>query len=285
MIRILTIDGGGTRGVAPAALLAELEADLQLLKPNTLLRDWFDVFAGASTGGVICMAAGIGMPMKQVVGLYQENAKSIFSDTILDNIKDLGNIFGAEYSNKNLIKLLTSEQYFGNKTLGDINRWENSEGKKVIVMMPTFDLSPDSLSGDRNYRPRVFNTYFEKDQQESIANVIMRGVSAPTYFPIYERKFIDGGVAINNPSTSALAFAMNQKKDNKADYGGHDNYSKGLAAQLHEIALVSVGTGSNNNKRIEPKKLGKGGDWGALKWLKYLPDLLTETNIQASCYY
>ena len=48
--------------------------------------------------------------------------------------------------------------------------------------------------------------------------------------------------------------------------------------------MLSLGTGTSNTNRIEKKAVGK-GDWGNLQWIKYLPDLLVEANIQASEYY
>ena len=49
-IRILSIDGGGIRGVIPAKVLAELEQKLQEKEPGKKLYEYFDLICGTSTG-------------------------------------------------------------------------------------------------------------------------------------------------------------------------------------------------------------------------------------------
>ena len=103
-------------------------------------------------------------------------------------------------------------------------------------------------------------------------DIACRTTAAPVYFPIREKKYIDGGVAINHPAMASVAFAINRDPD------------KGLNYSLNELKVLSLGTGTTNKNRVDPRKIGV-GNWGIIKWLKYLPDLMTESNIQTSEYY
>ena len=71
--KILSIDGGGIRGVFPAAFLAKLEDHL-----DAPLASYFDLIAGTSTGGIIAIALGLGLTAKEILKLYEEQGPAIF---------------------------------------------------------------------------------------------------------------------------------------------------------------------------------------------------------------
>jgi patatin-like phospholipase/acyl hydrolase len=73
MRRILTIDGGGIKGVFPAAFLATLENEL-----GAPIGDYFDLIAGTSTGGIIAMGLGLGLTARELHGLYRDAGRRIF---------------------------------------------------------------------------------------------------------------------------------------------------------------------------------------------------------------
>src|SRR5688500_16931132 len=73
MRRILTIDGGGVRGIIPATLLAALESTTG--RPT---RDAFDFVAGTSTGAVIAAGVAAGIPASRLVSLYAERSGDVF---------------------------------------------------------------------------------------------------------------------------------------------------------------------------------------------------------------
>ena len=273
MVRILTIDGGGTRGVLPAKILASLEAET-----GKTLGQLFDVIAGTSTGGIIALAGGAGVPMAKVLDLYLNKAEEIFDDSFLDNLWDgFGKNTGADYSQKNLEKNL--RDVFSEKTLRDTL----GVGKPVATMVCSFDLNPqepamDGYVKNMNFRPRIFNSFHKKDNTENLVNIGLRTSAGPTYFPIREKKYIDGGVALNHPAMAAAAFALNRHVNANGD-------PKGLGLRSSdEFTVLSLGCGTSN-MNIVPKADIKKGDWGNLQWVKYLPDLLTESNIQAAEYY
>jgi patatin-like phospholipase/acyl hydrolase len=73
IFRILSLDGGGIRGVFPAALLARLEEHL-----HHPIGNYFDLIAGTSTGGIIAIGLGLGIPARDILKLYVEEGPTIF---------------------------------------------------------------------------------------------------------------------------------------------------------------------------------------------------------------
>src|SRR3954463_12173122 len=74
MKRILSIDGGGIRGIIPASTLVALEQ--QLGKP---VRECFDFLAGTSTGALIAAAAAAGVPATRILDIYIQRAGEVFT--------------------------------------------------------------------------------------------------------------------------------------------------------------------------------------------------------------
>jgi len=285
-LKILTIDGGGTRGIIPATILGLLENERKKTDANFSFREHFDLIAGTSTGGIIALALAKGVPAIKIAEMYLNKSRKIFDDTVLDDLRDgFGKNLGADYTQVNLFKMLVAKDLLGRATLKDIADWRGQNGKQVQVMITTFDLSPkDNLGRDVNFRPRVFNSFFHRDRNELLADLACRTSAGPTYFPIYQSRYIDGGVAINNPAMAAITFAINSSNAEIGDYGGLDNKQKGLGKNINDLQLFSLGTGTSTHNRI-PQEIVGDGDWGNIKWIKYLPDLLTESNMQTTDYY
>lgn len=278
---ILSIDGGGTRGIIPATILECIARDSG--KHPTEI---FDMMAGTSTGGIICIGLAAMKPPSRLVDLYLKESKKIFHDTGWDDFRDgFGKNLGADYSQDELAKILKEE--FGNTTLGDVHTsLQQTHQKEKILMVTSFDLNPQDSNGKQeNFKPAVFNSSFKRDREERLVDLALRTSAGPTYFPIYQKKYVDGGVALNHPAMAAVAFALNCGEDEKEHkYREPDGLKKGLNKSPAEIKVLSLGCGTSNGNSISPQRIGK-GDWGNLKWIKYLPDLLTESNVQASEYY
>lgn len=259
--KILSIDGGGIRGIIPANILARIER-----KTNKPIREIFQLIAGTSTGGIICLALIHGLKAEEMLNFYLKNSEVIFKDTLRDDVRDgFGKNIGADYSQKNLERIF--KVIFRKAKLKDL-----FHPKRAIALVPAYDLSPFEKGHPVNFKPKVFNSLSEDDKNELLVNVACRTTAAPTYFPIREKKYIDGGVAINHPAMAAVAFAINNDPQN------------GMNLKLNELKVLSLGTGVSNQLRIEPQKVDN-GDWGNIQWMKYLPDLVTESNIQTSEYY
>lgn len=277
--KILTIDGGGTKGVIPAKILNCLEQDF-----GQPALEWFDLLAGTSTGGVICLGLACGLKASQLVDLYLLESDRIFHESLSDRLTGLDEHLHANYQHKNFHRLLSN--YFGDLTLGDLHVQMELGKKKKEIMVCSFDLNPeDGADRNRNYRPVIFHSAFQRDQAEKLVDVALRTTAAPTYFPIYQKKYIDGGVAMNNPAMAAIAYAMNDSKALGIEKGQYlSNGLKGLKIKREKIKVLSLGTGSSNLNRIESTVI-KAGNWGNIQWIKYLPQLMTESNIQSTIYY
>jgi patatin-like phospholipase/acyl hydrolase len=275
MTRILALDGGGSRGIIPATIL-----DLIYKETRKYPLEFFDVIAGTSTGGIIALSLAMEIPTSQIVDVYLKKSKDIFEDTKLDDVRDVGNVFGAQYGNKNLKEIV--DDFFQNNTLGDINSKFN--GKKKF-MVPTFNLNPKTRDGiNLNFRPEVYNSFYIKYSSEKLVDIAMRTSAGPTYFPIYE-SFIDGGVAINNPALSALSFVVSKNEDlDKKHYCYSNPAKKGLGQNIDDIKIMSIGTGTANGNYIQPEEIIS-GDWGVWQWRNHIGNLLTESNMQATHYY
>ncbi|MGB3851119.1 MAG: patatin-like phospholipase family protein [Tunicatimonas sp.] len=277
--RILSIDGGGTRGVIPATLLESLQQTT-----GQHPTDLFDLLAGTSTGGIICIGLAYGLEPAQLVDLYLNQSGKVFHDTRLDDLRDgFGKNFGADYSTKPLQEVLF--QLFGDATLGDVNERLRKKGDKSL-MVCTFHLNPEDDGQPINFRPAIYHSSFIRDRDVKLVDLALRTSAGPTYFPIYQNH-IDGGVSINHPAMAAVAFAVNTNTSEKPEYRYMEGANKGLGKRLSELQVLSLGTGTSNRNRISADTIRRRrrGDWGNLQWIEYLPDLLTESNVQTSDYY
>lgn len=244
--RILSLDGGGLRGLITARLIDRLNSHPEI-------KDWLDsvdLFAGTSTGGILALGLAIGKSPNEIGDLYRRKGKEIFDDGFLDNILDLSKFIGADYSNENL--KIELKKIFGNKKLGGIS-------KKVVI--PTFDLDNEaSIENKRSWKPKIFHNFLgdDSDKDSLLSNVALYTSSAPTYFPSADG-YIDGGVYANNPSIVSIAQAISKRN------------APSEKIKLDDIVLLSIGSGVNL-KYVPGKTL----DWGYAQWAKPLIDVLMD---------
>lgn len=188
--RILCIDGGGIKGAMSAAYLAYIEEALGIN-----VADYFDLIAGTSTGGIIALGLGLGIPPKEILNLYKENGANVFGQdvsvglTIINRIwLDLKQLFVRKYSSKNLRQELTT--VLGNKKLG--------HSKNRLVIPVYSDTLPGPYLFKTAHHPRLRNDY-----KQLAVDVAMATSAAPTYFSKHQiatgEELIDGGVWANNP--------------------------------------------------------------------------------------
>lgn len=237
--RILSLDGGGIRGLFTAVLLDRLATRYPKLLQNV------DLIAGTSTGGIIALCLAAGKTPADLMILYSQHAKEIFDDSWWDDVKDLGSAIGADYDNRKLKKRLTEN--LGSKRLRDL---------KPRVVVPSFDLD---AAADRN-RPRMWKPKFfhnfpgtDTDGGELAVDVALRTSAAPTYFPSYQG-YVDGGVVANNPSMAALATALDTRAGNQV---------------LGDIVLLSLSTATT------PEHIaGESLDWGWGEWARPLVSMM-----------
>ena len=122
-LKILSVDGGGTRGIIPATILHRIFEETG--KHPTEI---FGLMAGTSTGGILCTGYAFGISTSEMLDLYFTKSSDIFHDSGWDDIRDgFGKNLGADYSNKKFKKIL--QKIFNDSTLKDI-RDKNINEKK-----------------------------------------------------------------------------------------------------------------------------------------------------------
>ena len=181
--RILSIDGGGVKGVIPAIILDRLTRELG---------DWIDkvdLIAGTSIGGTIALSLASGTTLKEIRE-FLEAKNTIFTDSILDDIRDLSRLLGAQYDNKYLERELVRMVGGYDITLGDLEK---------PVLIPSFTLDNEEKDqSKRRWKPKLFHNLPtpDSDADEFAWKVGLYTSAAPTYFPAVDG-YIDGGVYPN----------------------------------------------------------------------------------------
>ena len=190
MKRILTIDGGGIKGVFPAAFLATVEDTIE-----RNVADYFDLIVGTSTGGIIALGLGIGLSAKELLAFYEEHGPTIFKGN--RGLRWLRWLGTSKYSKTPLENALKS--CFGDKRLGD--------SKKRLVI-PSLNLE----NGEVYIYKTAHHPRLERDYKEDAVEVALKTAAAPTYFPTRRSSagtpLIDGGTWANNPVGMAVVEAI-----------------------------------------------------------------------------
>lgn len=238
-INILSIDGGGIRGIIPAMVLAEIERLTE--KPIVHL---FDLIAGTSTGALIALGLtkdnGQGRPQysaENIVRLYETEGPQVFARSIFHTVKSLDGLIDSKYSPEGTRTVFN--QYFGTARLRDA---------LVDVLIPAYDIESRTSYFFKSTKARE-----EGGEDFAIADVARAAAAAPTYFePVKLQKqnthdylaLIDGGIFANNPALAALIEA-------------YKYYPK-----VKEFVLVSLGTG----QMTRCYTFEKVKHWGKLEW-------------------
>ena len=246
--RILSLDGGGVRGVLTATLLKRMEE----ARPGLLEK--VDLFAGTSTGSLQAVSLADGMPPAQLQEYYELLSPEIFSSNWFKAIPYLGNALNARYNNSALRKALAEK--FGSKRLGDLK-------KKVLIASFEIDSLTANSERPRSWKPKFFNNFPGQDPGERIIDVLLSSSAAPTYLPGYQR-FIDGGVTSNNPSMCALAQALDAQTGRQ---------------KLKRVVVLSLGTGYASNYLPQ-----RDITWGWLRWTEPLVSIMLEGNGDVAAY-
>lgn len=193
--RILTIDGGGIRGIIPAYILMQIESLC-----SRKIDELFDLVAGTSTGGIIGILIRHKIALSDIYDLYQKKSNVIFCNPS----KFTSYLSGAKYSNSGLKKILNEN--LGDTTFGDLQ-------KKTLIT--SYNIKEQC--------PILFKNWAQDHSmsQLKIVDIALATSAAPTFFqPIRvddRNTAIDGGVYCNNPSLVAYIEARSLWPHEKID--------------------------------------------------------------------
>jgi patatin-like phospholipase/acyl hydrolase len=244
-MKVLSIDGGGIRGLIPALVLAEIER-----RTGRRTAEMFDLIAGTSTGGIL--ACGLarrgpdGAPLysaEDLSELYLSEGPKIFDQSLLHSVTSIGGLVDERYDDAGLNAAL--EQYLGDARLKEV---------LTDVMITAYDIHDRFAFFFRSSRARTDESY-----DFSLVEAARATSAAPTYFQAVEvtdaagartYPLIDGGVYAVNPAMCAYA---------EVSHG---------PSELE--VLASLGTGAQT-RRYEFDDVK---DWGIVEWIRPLIDIV-----------
>ena len=233
--RILSIDGGGIRGIYPATFLAGLE---RRYLGGKSVAQYFDLIAGTSTGGILAIGLGTGICAAELRDLYVNRGCEIFPpikarsfEKIIRCWRSFFQFFKYSYNREALARIL--RETFGDRKFGEaetrlcIPSFEGSHGEVYIFKTPHH---PD----------------FRIDWRENMTKIAAATAAASTFFqPLKDGgyTFVDGGVWANNPIMIALVDALTC-----------------FSVDPMRVRILSLGCG-NDPYTVDKPKIASGGLW------------------------
>jgi hypothetical protein len=214
--RILSIDGGGIRGVFPAAFLAKIEEYV-----GSPIASYFDLIAGTSTGGIIAIGLGLGIPAAEILRLYEERGPRIFdqhrgpvSNWLRQKAWGAKQLFGVKYNSAELHSALS--EVLQDRRLGE---------SRTRLIIPSWHAETE--------RVYIYKTAhherLENDYRQLALDAALATAAAPTFLAPHltsdEVELVDGGVWANNPIGVATIEAIGM-----------------LGWPGHRLKILSIGT-------------------------------------------
>lgn len=239
IVTVLSIDGGGIRGIIPAMVLSQIEK-----KTGKKISELFDLITGTSTGGILTL--GLTVPnenlspkysAEDLIELYEIAGPKIFKKSAWRSFRTLWGLLNEKYDAKNIEEVLY--EYFGESKLKDVLTNVLITGYEIERRISWFFKSVRA-SKDENYN------YFMRDIARSTS-------AAPTYFAPSHIKsleqeerytLVDGGVFANNPAMCGYTEAIT------------------MFPEAESILIISLGTG----EQTERISYQKAKNWGLASW-------------------
>ena len=261
---ILSLDGGGIRGLMTAKILHEIES-----RTERRIHELFDLIVGTSTGGIL--AAGLARPRmgqfgdpctaKELAEVYSKRGREIFDRSFWQGVTSLGGLSDEKYDAASLEGIL-------GEILGD------AELKDTVpdIIVTSYDIERRAPYMFKTTKARAG----EAGRNHLFRHVARATSAAPTYFEAFlldatqwagehghRRALVDGGVFANNPSMIGLSEAL------------------ASGTEMSEILLCSIGTGMNDRKI--PYDEAK--DWGPLGWAKPVISVMMDGMSDSADYH
>lgn len=252
--RILSIDGGGIRGIIPGQIIVEIEREF-----GVIVSDYFDMVVGTSTGGILTCAylvpesqgsTNSKFSAQEVVNLYLENGEDIFDIPFFHKIRSAGGITDEKYPEDGLEDAL--DEYFGKLWLDELLK---------PCLVTSYDIT--------NRKGHFFRQHVAETNDEynfKVKDVARATSAAPTYFEcarIFNKNttgfnLIDGGVFVNNPALVAYA-------------EGRSFFSIGtVEATAKDMKILSLGTGFTKKKY----RYSRAKNYGKAQWIQPVIDIM-----------
>jgi len=226
--KILSIDGGGMKGLYSATILKEFEE-----KFNCHISDYFDMICGTSTGGLIALALSLKIPAKEICDFYNNHGSTIFPEST--SIK----IFGMKISRRLVKQIFLNGKYSDEplkSALKEILKQHKIGDSNNLLCIPSYTIT--------EARPIVFKYDHiegnkDRDNRAKMVDVALATSAAPTFFPLAEnpfyhnKQFIDGGVWANNPTLVGLLEALDY-------FVGEGTDAKGVEKKFNHLNILSI---------------------------------------------
>lgn len=241
MFKILSIDGGGIRGIIPANILACIEKRLEGENRVGGIHDYFDMICGTSTGGILALGLAMGISANTILNLYKQKARDIFPERRSYHYL-YNTIFNKSLYTNTALKKALKEAFVGE---------QNNELKigdcKTRVCIPVYDANNGTVKVFKTPHHEEMTTHYKI----LASDVAMMTAAAPVYFLPYScasenkvdynyNNMVDGGLVANNPSMIGLTEAV-----------------YGLGYDIGDIAILSIGTGNVKFGEVkDSQKLG-----------------------------
>lgn len=189
MYKILSIDGGGIKGIISATFLREIQK-----KTNLSTRELFDCFIGTSTGAIIVAALAAGIEAEEITEIYHKDAPKIFNSPKPKWWQKILSLADEKYETRNLHNALFRR--IGGLKLGDL---------KKRFIFTAYDIELQSYV--------LFDSFDKTQSHLRVVDCATASAAAPTYFEPHSFEgynVIDGGVCgLNNPALAAWALSLN----------------------------------------------------------------------------
>jgi len=241
--RILSLDGGGTRGIYAAQILAKVEQSFDIR-----IRDCFNLIAGTSTGSIIAGAVATGISMAEIVRLFESEAPHIFQKRCFRQ-----GWFRSKYPKKPLEKVL--ENHLPATKLGEIS---------VPLMIMSSDITTGGVYVFKsNYMKELGKPYY-RDKDVQLRDAVLASCAAPTFFdPAMIGSYLlsDGGLWANNPSIISFTEAISKFKK-----------------EIDQLRILSLGTGYSENMYAQRQNWGFFTGWGRQKFISYIMALQSQAS-------